>query len=162
MKIKERRRITGRVSITCHGHLLSKPFSLCTNHVFLCPLLLDASPSGASTYYLWCSFQNRELAQNPGLPICLWLERPGVYGDVKVKWFLFVFDNRGWTQFLTFVKQVFNCLSNAPSPFAFNLFLKYGLVLLPMPHSNCDPPTSTSQLAGITTVHHYTVTGLTG
>jgi hypothetical protein len=43
-----------------------------------------------------------------------------------------------------------------PSPFdAFSLFFRESLTLLPGSASDCDPPASTSQVAGIIAMHHH-------
>jgi hypothetical protein len=52
-------------------------------------------------------------------------------------------------------------LSHTPSPFAFSLFLRWGLAItLPRLVFNYDPPTSASWVAEITGVNHYIQLGL--
>jgi hypothetical protein len=52
--------------------------------------------------------------------------------------------------------QVHYHLSHAPRPFAFSLFFRKCLALLPELASALDPPISASPVAGITGMHHAT------
>jgi hypothetical protein len=110
-----------------------------------------------SAFTLLCNHHNTEVCHLTKLTFCTHstltscFPLPATPGNL---YSIFYFFSPWWYWGLN---AVLYHLSHSPRPFWLLLFFAKGLTFLPMPASDCDLPTYTSHITGISDVHHHTL-----